>query len=393
MWFAGIIHRAFAAAAVLFLIVACGSSPVERPDGAVWLLESMYGEPPIENTFITLEVDADRLRGFDGCNGYGGRSENGSPIAGGGGAFSTPPLERTVQGCPAGIAGQDDAYVKSLWRAKRFRVNGDRLELLDTTGDVTLVFVKQTLPGNPIELAGTQWRLLPESDWEGDEPAATMVFLDEYRAAGVTGCRDYLATYRIPEGHIGFPTVLIVGAYPSCSDEARGLEDRFTTSLSEASDYSVDEDAGSSRLIIRTSRGRTLTFEPLLPADGSIADGNWVLKAFVKLNMNDSGTQVMRVINLPPGPEVTMSFGEVGVSGSVGCNSYEARYSVDDQVIAFDSPVATERACADLEGVIQQEARFLDLLPSLTRFRIHSHRLFIYAEDGGAMLFALRPAE
>ena len=389
MWFTGIIHRAFAAAVVLFLIVAYGSSPVVRPDGVVWVLESMHGKPPIENTFITLEVNADRFSGTAGCNRYGGRSESGSRIAGGGGAFSISLLQQTVMDCPGRIGDQEDAYVKALWRAKRFRVIGDRLQILDTTRDVTLVFVKQeTLPGNPVELAGTQWRLLPEGDWEADAPAATLIFLDEYRASGMTGCRDYLATYRIPEGHIGFPTVLIVGAYPSCSDEARRLEDRFTTSLSQASDYSVDEDAGSSRLIIRTSRGRTLTFEPLLPAEGSIADGDWVLKAFVKLREADPGTRMMQVINLRPGPEVTMSFGEGGISGSAGCNSYEARYSVDDQVIAFDSPVATERACADLEGVIQQEARFLDLLPSLTRFRIHSDRLFIYAEDGRVVLFA-----
>ena len=61
------IPRTFAAAATLFLIVAYGSSPVVRPDGAVWILESMYGKPPIENTFLTLEVNADSFSGSAGC--------------------------------------------------------------------------------------------------------------------------------------------------------------------------------------------------------------------------------------------------------------------------------------------------------------------------------------
>ena len=78
-------------------------------------------------------------------------------------------------------------------------------------------------------------------------------------------------------------------SYVSCSDEIRRLEGRFTTALSRARDYSVDKDEGSSRLMIRTSRGKTLTFEPLPPAVESIADGNWVLKAFVKVHVTESG--------------------------------------------------------------------------------------------------------
>ena len=383
MRFTDMIPRAFAAAATLFLIAAYGSSPVVRPDGAVWILESMYGNPPIENTRITLEVNADRLRGFDGCNGYGSRSEGGAPIAGGGGAFSISLLERSLQGCPAGIAGQDDAYVKALWRGKRFRVIGDRLQILDTVGDVTLVFVKQKeLSGDPIELAGTQWQLLTEGDWEGDAPAATLVFLDDYRAAGVAPCLDYLATYTASEGRIGFSTMLMFGDYSFCAEEFLKLEGGFTNVLSQARDYSVDKDSGSNRLLIRTSRGKMLTFEPLPPAGYSIAHGDWVLKALVKLLVVEPGTRMMQVTEPLPGPEVTMSFSEQEVTGSAGCNSYEARYDVDDPEITFDSLLATDRACANPAGVMEREARFLNLLPSLTKFHIYGDRLFIHAEDG-----------
>ena len=214
-------------------------------------------------------------------------------------------------GCPASIIDQENAYLKALRKAKKFRVIGDKLEILDTAGDATLVFIKQeTLPGNPIELAGTQWRLLAEGDWEEDAPAVTLFFLDDYRAAGVAACRDYFATYGASEGRIGFPWMSMVGSsYPSCSDEIRSQEGRFTTDLSRASDYSVGKDAGSSRLMIRTSRGKTLTFEPLLPAVGSIADGNWALRAFVEVHVSESGMRHMLVTNLLPHAEVSMSLG------------------------------------------------------------------------------------
>ena len=142
---------------------------------------------------------------------------------------------------------------------------------------------------------------------------------------------------------------MVRSSYPSCSDEIRRLEGRFTTDLSRARDYSVDKDAGSSRLIIRTSRGRTLTFEPLLPAVESVADGNWVLKAFVKVHVTESGWRHMRVTNLRPGSKVTMSFEEDGVFGSAGCNSYSAQYSISDAEITFTSPRVTRRGGARLQ--------------------------------------------
>ena len=68
--------------------------------------------------------------------------------------------------------------------------------------------------------------------------------------------------------------------------------------------------------MIRTWRGKTLTFEPLLPAVESIAHvGNWVLKAFVKVHVTESGWRHLRVTNLLPGSKVTMSFEEDGVFG------------------------------------------------------------------------------
>ncbi len=386
------IPRTFAAAATLFLIVAYGSSPVVRPGGAVWILESMYGKPPIENTFLTLEVNADSFSGSAGCNRYGGRSEGGTPIAGGGGAFSITLIGSTVMGCPT--ADQENAYMRALGKAKRFRVIGDRLEILGTAGDAILVFVKQeTLSGTPIALAGTQWQLLTEGDWEGDAPAATLVFLDDYRAAGAAPCLDYLATYEASEGRIGFSTMLMVGDYSFCADELLKLEGGFTNVLSQARDYSVDKDAGSNRLLIRTSRGKMLTFEPTLPAVHNITDVDWALKAFVKDHVPEPGTRKMLVTEPLPGPEVTMSFGEGRVSGSAGCNSYEARYGVDDQEITFDSLLATDRACANPAGVMEREARFLNILPSLTKFHIYGDRLFIHGKDGRAMLFVLTPAD
>ena len=77
-----------------------------------------------------------------------------------------------------------------------------------------------------------------------------------------------------------------------------------------------------------------------------------------------------------------------GISGSAGCNSYSAQHSIGDEEITFTSPGVTRRVCATPDGVMQQETRFLNLLPSLTKFHIYGDRLFIFTGEGRAVLFA-----
>ena len=47
--------------------------------------------------------------------------------------------------------------------------------------------------------------------------------------------------------------------------------------------------AGKARLRMRSSRGKTLTFDPLSPAVKDITDAEWTLMAFVELGEHGSG--------------------------------------------------------------------------------------------------------
>ena len=53
----------------------------ELPGNATWVLDSLEGRPLIDASFVELRVDGDWFIGFDGCNAYGARSEDGAPIA------------------------------------------------------------------------------------------------------------------------------------------------------------------------------------------------------------------------------------------------------------------------------------------------------------------------
>ena len=64
-----------------------------------WFLDSLDGGQIIEESVFTLRIDENRLDGFDGCNSYGGRSEDGTPIAGADGVFSILQFDVTDMGC------------------------------------------------------------------------------------------------------------------------------------------------------------------------------------------------------------------------------------------------------------------------------------------------------
>ena len=51
------------------------------PDGVRWVLESVDGSPLIDGTFASLTVQGDQYGGFDGCNSFGGRREDGTQVA------------------------------------------------------------------------------------------------------------------------------------------------------------------------------------------------------------------------------------------------------------------------------------------------------------------------
>ena len=361
------------------------------PDGATWVLELVGGSPLIDGTFASLTIRGDGYGGFDGCNSFGGRSEDGALVAKPDGTFSAPDAAQTLMLCegPNGIMEQADAYTDALLQGERFRVVGDRLEILDGAGEVVLALVRQApLPGRPVDLVGTTWQLVVE-DYEGhDVRAPTLAFLNEHIAAGVTVCRGYVAAYSVSEGRIRFPSLGMTGSTESCANELMRVEGRYTDHFTWVDEYSVDESTGKSILRIRTRRGKMLLFESLPPVVNSISAGRWSLTTFVEAIEMDSGqTRFSRTTDVVPRTEVTIEFSETGVSGSAGCNSYNAPVEVEDATIDVGAASVTRAWCDDPERLMEQERRYLDALSRASRFQIYGDCLALLTDDDGALLF------
>ncbi len=285
---------------------------------------------------------------------------------------------------------QADAYISALNQGERYSVAGDRLEILDGEGAVRLVLVRDTpLQGEPVDLVGTAWRILTEDEKDDQVGAATMAFLNERLIVGATACRDYLATYGRSEATLNIQSTSMLRSVQPCPEPFRMLEAEYTDFLSWTREYSVYEEQGARLLSIKSDRGETLTFETLSPIFEDVAGAEWTLETFVELRQ---GGGVPRDTAVAEGTEVTVLFDNGSISGEAGCNSYSVPVKVEGRSIAIEvqSFQHTERACEGPNGVMEQEKKYLDLLPRLARYGIYGDSLFLQTDGDVFLLFQAR---
>ena len=355
-----------------------------------WVLKSLNGGPIIEETSITLTIYEDSVGGTDGCNSYGIGPDygptfvpvitrpDGSYMEG---DFSVRDGTKTLLLCEEteGIMEQSEAYLTALKEGKTFRIQGNRLEILDRERHATLVFVRQPpLPGHQPDLARTQWRLM------GNRKAVTLTFLDDEAAAGVGECKDYIGEYRISDRLFQFNMVLPLALHQPCP------EGDSIRSLWGAEQYSVIDQAGSEKLMLGTRLGETLTLDALPAVALDMEQREWSLKNIVNLSPDGPRNSQAMTGEAVPGPAVTISFQKTHISGSAGCNSYQASLRIAGEAIVIGPPSSSGLSCGHLKNandVMRQELHYLSLLPQATRIGTYDERLFMSIGTGIYLIF------
>jgi heat shock protein HslJ len=112
---------------------------------------------------------------------------------------------------------------------------------------------------------------------------------------------------------------------------------------------------------------------------------SWSLDSYLAAN----GTLVPAL----PGSEVSARFGNDGkVVGSAGCNHYGADYNLNGTALSVSPPISTKMYCGEPEGIMEQEARFLELLGSAAGCRVEDDRLEITDASGATVLTFVKEA-
>jgi heat shock protein HslJ len=87
------------------------------------------------------------------------------------------------------------------------------------------------------------------------------------------------------------------------------------------------------------------------------------------------------------GKEITLRFEEASVGGSAGCNTYGGSYTVSEDRLRLSGVYATEMACMQPAGIMEQEQAYLSALNAAARFQVDGGRLQIY-DGGGTQILA-----
>jgi heat shock protein HslJ len=406
------------------LLAACataGQDPTPTQSatlsGTEWVLISLNGSAPIEDTEITLNFEEASLDGSAGCNTYGGSysvSED---------SLRLSSVEWTEMGCPEpkGILDQEKAYFDALDAAARYRVEGDRLEVYDESGTQILVFIAATTASEeptksvtpePQESVLTARIDVPTSLDSGETVKAvftlTNISSDGFYVLKWFTPLEGLAgdIFRVERDGAELPyRGKLVKRGPPIAEDYVWLEAGESVSaevdlaegyeFSQAGQYTIQFRSPQISHVAKTETEKADSFEELgmiqIPSNtanvviesssGSqntwpsavLVDTEWVLTS---LNSNV----------LIEGTRITLNFEEASLNGSAGCNTYRGNYTASEDSLRPTGVYWTEIGCMEPIGIMDQEKAYLDALNAAARYRVEGDRLEVYDEAGTQIL-------
>ncbi len=216
-------------------------------DGTGWLLATLAAQTLLPDRPVTLNFEAGKISGTDGCNRYSGS------YTGNDGRLSVgKEIISTKMACPGPVAQQAMAYMSALARASAYQRDGKQLTLLDADGKTLATFAAQSTT-----LAGTSWIATGYNNGKGavvsplTGTSLTLAFSAEGMASGRAGCNAYGGKYEVSGKTLKFGALAsTLMACPSPSGVME-QESAFLKALSTAATYRIE----ANRLELRTADG------------------------------------------------------------------------------------------------------------------------------------------
>ena len=117
----------------------------------------------------------------------------------------------------------------------------------------------------------------------------------------------------------------------------------------------------------------------------TISDSSWHLTG-----LNNAAEAVVSVV---ADTVISAMFNADGtLAGSSGCNTYRATWTTDAGHIEIGPPIGTKKLC-EAEGVMEQEARYLEVLGVVKTYQIDASALVLFDDEGARQLAFARAEE
>ncbi|MCX7852433.1 MAG: META domain-containing protein [Caldilineales bacterium] len=228
--------------------------------------------------------------------------------------------------------------------------------------------------GTTTPLEGILWQLEALAGPDGNlQPALPQVKVTATFANGIlgghAGCNNYSAAYRLEGERLSVETIMTT--MMACADDALNEQERlYLAALDAAAGYTIAD----GRLTLRNAAGAdVLVFVAVPPA--SLTGTTWVLSYY------HNGAEAL--VSSLAETQITLVFGEDGqVSGSAGCNTYQAPYQVEGANLTIAAPATTRMMCAEPAGIMEQENAYLQALTRAATYTIIGDELTLFDVEG-----------
>lgn len=221
-------------------------------------------------------------------------------------------------------------------------------------------------------LEGTRWVLVSYLNADGETTAAlenveATAEFSEGQVGGNASCNRYFGGYTVDGSALTFGQLgsTMMACPPPVSDQ----ETQFMANLQATATYTIEGD----QLLLANADGETvLTFAASEPI--SLTGSAWVVTG------HNNGREA--VVSTLADTTMTANFGEDGsLTGSAGCNNYMTTYEIDGESMTIQPPASTRKLCPG-EGVMDQEAEFLQALTTVATYRIDGNTMELRTADG-----------
>jgi heat shock protein HslJ len=223
-------------------------------------------------------------------------------------------------------------------------------------------------------LAGTSWVLTEYTDASGDtvpavaEPASLSFTTDA--VAGSTPCNQFNGSYTLD----GDALTIDMGAMTqrACSGDVQAQEDALLQLFPEVASFVIDD--GDALILTDDADTSLLVYE----ADPSTLVGDWTATG-----VNNGSDAVESNAQTEA---LTATFAEDGtLSGSGGCNTFNAGYTVEGADGLIIGPIASTRmACSD--DVMAAESAYFAALENVATYSVSAGTLTLRDADGATQV-------
>ena len=197
--------------------------------------------------------------------------------------------------------------------------------------------------------------------------AISASFSTDGTVSGSAGCNRYNGKYTVSGDSLTF-SVNMAMSMMMCEQAVMDQETAYINTLGQVKTYSVAD----SQLTLKDASGKTILVFQAQSQD--LAGTSWEV-----VNFNNGNQAIVGVIT---GTSLTAEFGKDGtLSGNGGCNNYSGPYTVDGDKIKIGPLASTMMACAEPEGVMEQETQYLAALQLAESYQVEGGVLELRRTD------------